>query len=102
MSVQIPLGHYIDSPWIETETIPYANLNEFFQLADDSKEDWEHTVSWIDCIQGKEGRGLFMRGNPTKTTRQQTQGRMLALPFTPLYPWLTDYRYALSTRSITT
>ena len=50
-------------PWLETETIPYANLDEFFALADASEHDWEHTVSWIDCISGGGGRGLFMRAN---------------------------------------
>jgi FAD/FMN-containing dehydrogenase len=51
-------------PWLETETVAYANLDEFFTLADNSEADWEQTVSWIDCICGGGGRGLFMRGNP--------------------------------------
>jgi len=52
-------------PWLDTETIPYANLSEFFQLADSSEQDWEHTVSWIDCMSNK-GQGVFMRANPNK------------------------------------
>lgn len=54
-------------PWLDTETLAYANLDEFFQLADASEAHWEHTVSWIDCISGGGGRGVFMRGNPVAT-----------------------------------
>lgn len=50
----------VASPWLQTETIPYGNLEEFFRLADDSETAWEHTVSWIDCVSGSGGRGLFM------------------------------------------
>ena len=50
-------------PWLNTETIPYSNLSEFFDLSDNSEKDWEYTVSWIDCMSNK-GQGLFMRANP--------------------------------------
>lgn len=74
----------VASPWLDTETIPYADLDAFFRLADDSEEDWEHTVSWIDCITGGGGRGLFMRGNPTSAgDRPAPQGRKLTMPFVP-------------------
>lgn len=74
----------VDGPWLETETVPYANLDEFFRLADDSEADWEHTVSWIDCITGGGGRGLFMRGNPTNAgDRPAPQGRKLTMPMVP-------------------
>jgi FAD/FMN-containing dehydrogenase len=53
----------VAGPWLDTETVPYANLDEFFLLADDSEAAWEHTVSWIDCVSGGGGRGLFMRAN---------------------------------------
>jgi FAD/FMN-containing dehydrogenase len=55
----------IDGPWLETETLPYGSIEEFFQIAADSEEKWEYTVSWIDCL-SKQGRGLFMRGNHSK------------------------------------
>lgn len=74
----------VAGPWLDTETIPYANLDEFFRLADDSEVDWEHTVSWIDCITGGGGRGLFMRGNPTHTKeRPAPEGRKLTMPIVP-------------------
>lgn len=71
-------------PWLETETIAYNDLTQFFQLSDDSDARWEHTVSWIDCLAGSGGRGLFMRANsvdaaqrPLPSDRQQT------MPFVP-------------------
>ena len=74
----------IAGPWLETETIPYANLNEFFHLADASEAQWEHTVSWIDCITGGGGRGLFMRGNPIDAgIRPQPRVRQLTMPAVP-------------------
>lgn len=71
-------------PWLETETIPYSDLSEFFRLADDSERDWEHTVSWIDCLSPGGNRGLFMRGNPVATAPGAEPGqRKLSMPFTP-------------------
>ena len=74
----------VSGPWLDTETIPYANLNEFFHLADTSEPNWEHTVSWIDCINGGGGRGLFMRGNHTNVgERPAPQGHKLTMPTVP-------------------
>jgi FAD/FMN-containing dehydrogenase len=73
----------VPGPWLDTETVPYTNLNEFFRLSDDSEADWEHTVSWIDCISGG-GRGLFMRGNPCNVDlRPEPKGRKWTMPFVP-------------------
>jgi len=73
----------VTGPWLSTETIAYSNLNEFFHLADASEADWEHTVSWIDCV-AKGGRGLFMRANPTDSDEQQEpKARKLTIPFAP-------------------
>lgn len=74
----------VTGPWLDTETIPYANLDEFFCLADESEATWEHTVSWIDCISGGGGRGLFMRGNPTDAgQRPVPKERKLTMPMVP-------------------
>jgi FAD/FMN-containing dehydrogenase len=74
----------VAGPWLNTDTVPYANLDEFFQLADESEAGWEHTVSWIDCI-GAKGRGVFMRANHAPRTdwpRARSEGK-LTVPFTP-------------------
>jgi FAD/FMN-containing dehydrogenase len=55
----------ISSPWMNVETIRYQTLGEFFELCAESDNDYEYTVSWVDCSgKGKNlGRGLFMRAN---------------------------------------
>jgi FAD/FMN-containing dehydrogenase len=52
----------VTGPWLETETIPFARLDDFFQLAQGS-QGWEHTVAWIDCTGKGDTCGIFMRGN---------------------------------------
>ncbi len=71
-------------PWLETETLAYDSLDAFFQLSADSETDWEHTVSWIDCLAG-EGRGIFMRGNPAPAGVVGTMParRSRRMPLTP-------------------
>ena len=53
----------IAGPWLNTQTISFSSLDEFFYLSDESEVDWEHTVAWIDCL-SVSGHGLFMRANP--------------------------------------
>lgn len=55
----------VEGQWLDVETLPYASLGEFFQLADESQAGWEYTVSWVDCLSGTDTRGIFMRGNHT-------------------------------------
>ena len=74
----------VPGPWLETETVPYGNVGEFFALATDSETDWEYTVSWIDCLASSGGRGLFMRGNHCETgLRPEPVGRSLTMPVVP-------------------
>lgn len=58
----------ISGAWLDTETISYGSLDEFFDLSDASEAAWEHTVSWIDCLAGAHTRGIFMRANPSQAT----------------------------------
>lgn len=74
----------VSGPWLDTETIPYANLGEFFALADSSEADWEQTVSWIDCLSGDSSRGIFLRANPCAQNHgEPPRGRKLSIPFVP-------------------
>ena len=73
----------IDGPWLDTETLAYGNLDEFFALSDASEVDWEHTVSWVDGLSGQRGRGIFMRANPVGGERPEPRKVTLSLPFTP-------------------
>lgn len=74
----------VQGAWLATETLPYANLASFFKLADDSEASWEHTVSWIDCISGGGGRGIFMRGNHVAGhAGLAPKGKPLTVPLVP-------------------
>ncbi len=80
----------VPSPWLETETIPYATLDEFFQLADDSEREWEHTVSWVDCLD-RRGRGVFMRGNSVKAEdRPEPVPSQFAVPWRPPFSLVNE------------
>lgn len=73
----------IPGPWLHVETQPYKNLATFFDLADAAEADWEHTVSWIDCVAGG-GRGIFMRANHSDVQRSVPKSsRQWRMPFVP-------------------
>lgn len=74
----------VASPWLSAETVPYDNFHDFFRLADGSEEAWEHTVSWIDCLRGAGGRGLFMRANAIDGgERKEPKSRRRTMPIVP-------------------
>jgi FAD/FMN-containing dehydrogenase len=53
----------ISSAYLDEETIPFDNLDGYFELAQASSERFEHCVSWIDCTANDRalGRGIFTR-----------------------------------------
>lgn len=55
----------IASAYLDVETIPFFSLDEFWSIAEESADRFEHTVSWIDCsARGQNfGRGVFSRAN---------------------------------------
>ena len=74
----------IANPWIDMETIPFANVDKFFELAAESDKRFDYTVSWVDCIASgsRLGRGIYMGGNnaataPAKNYREPRR----AVPF---------------------
>lgn len=71
-------------PFLETETIPYRGLDEFFELSAASEAEWEYTVSWIDCLSGMAVRGLFMRGNHIQTqAHEKPKEKSVTMKFVP-------------------
>lgn len=76
-------------PWVENESLAFSSFDEFFFLADSSELEWEHTVAWIDCLPGGQGRGLFMRGNHIEGgpgDHPMPIERDVAMPFCPPFP----------------
>ncbi|MEX1167442.1 MAG: FAD-binding oxidoreductase [Hydrogenophaga sp.] len=74
----------VASPWLDTETLPYGCLSEFFAISDQSDADWEHGVSWIDCLSGSGSRGLFLRANHSSATNgPAAPDRQRRMPFVP-------------------
>lgn len=74
----------VPGPWLTTETTAYTGLDEFLRLADDAESQWEHTVSWVDCLSGDKPRGLFMCGNHTEALSDRVPlNRKLRIPASP-------------------
>jgi FAD/FMN-containing dehydrogenase len=73
----------VPGPWLDTETIAYAGLDEFFRLSEESHPAWEHAVSWIDCTSGDAVRGLFMRAKPAAGEHGTWRERRLVIPVVP-------------------
>jgi FAD/FMN-containing dehydrogenase len=74
----------VHNPWLDTESIRFRSLEEFFELSLASEASFEYTVSWIDCaFTGKRlGRGLFNRGNHAAAV---VQPELLAGPLPPTH-----------------
>jgi FAD/FMN-containing dehydrogenase len=80
----IPLKR-IPGAWMDSETLAFNGLPEFFALSAASADTHEYTVAWIDCAGAGAsfGRGLFIRANHAAET-ETAPGRLpLRAPFTP-------------------
>ena len=70
---------------IDSETIRYENVDEFYRLNDESVKNFEYAVAWVDTLstQGL-GRGLFIRGNhnkdPERKQRKASSGTIFTVP----------------------
>ncbi len=68
--------------WIDSETIRYGNLDEFFALSAESESRYEYLVAWVDSLASRQlGRGHFIRGN--HNTNAQMKGA--PLPVAPKF-----------------
>ncbi len=78
----------VPGPWLETESIRFDSLDEFFALSAESAGSHEYTVAWIDCLaQGRTlGRGHFLRGDHAPAgngTPTPGSAARLAMPLVP-------------------
>jgi FAD/FMN-containing dehydrogenase len=75
----------IPGPWLDVESIRFANVAEFFALSAESEQSCEYTVAWIDCLsRGKRlGRGILQRANHGAARPVAAPGgeRKLSVPF---------------------
>lgn len=77
----------VNNAWLNTETVVFSGLDNFFELADTSESAWEYTVAWIDCL-SKTTRGIFLRANhceqpPPGKTKRPALPKQKNVPFTP-------------------
>lgn len=83
----------VPGPWLDTESAPFGDLDEFFALAADSGPTWEYTVAWIDCLSAA-GRGVFMRARSAGMDAAPARARRArAVPCTP--PFALVNRFSL-------
>lgn len=90
----------INNPWVQTETIKMASLDEFFTLAAESDRDYDYTVAWLDCLaRGNSlGRGLFMRGNHAAPLCRQAapaSAKRLHVPLVPPFSLIDGFSLRL-------
>ena len=77
----------IMNPLIDSETVKFGNLREFFELSAEAGPKFDYTVSWVDCLAGGDslGRGLFMAGNNNNSISPEDvpprRGMTLTFPF---------------------
>lgn len=77
----------IKSSMIAMESIKFNELTEFFCLSEESDQDYEYIVAWMDCLSkgSSMGRGIFMRGNhaenPNSEVNSSPQGELVNIAF---------------------
>ena len=92
LSAKIKLKN-IETAYIRQESIKADNLDEIFQLFEES-EGWLYNVAWIDCLQKGEniGRSILMRGyhalreeSPPKLHKNPLKNPRKIMPTIPFY-----------------
>ncbi|WP_066093683.1 FAD-binding oxidoreductase [Xanthomonas massiliensis] len=78
----------VPGPWLESESIRFGNLDDFFTLSAESARTCEYTVAWIDCLaSGKRlGRGHFLRSDHAASIAEEcprVRDSHRVMPFTP-------------------
>jgi len=77
----------IRGPYLDVESIRFANLDEFFALCAQTERDYEYTVAWVDCLgRGKRlGRGMLQCANhaPDQVPAGLRPQKTMAIPFPP-------------------
>jgi len=84
----------INSSEIDSHTIRFGNLTEFFTLSSELDYKHEYSVAWIDCLASgnKIGRGVYIVGDHARYGELALSGSAtLAVPFTPPLSLINNY-----------
>lgn len=76
----------ISASQIDSTTVRFANLAEFFSLSRALDHQHEYSVAWVDCLaKGREtGRGVFIVGDHARYgSLEVAKSSSLNVPFTP-------------------
>lgn len=76
----------IQSSMMDTTTIRFDSLGEFFTLSSELDGAHEYTVAWVDCLAkgASVGRGVFIAGDHAKSGSLEIDTkRKITIPFTP-------------------
>lgn len=77
------------SAFLKGQSIKFGNVDEFFDLSEVAANDYEYTVSWIDCLGNGAtlGRGIFMQANAASAEEADDvkagHGLSIGIPVTP-------------------
>ncbi len=55
----------IQSQYIETKTVRYGSLEDYWEINKKAESEFDYTVSWVDCLARNTNglRGVFHSGN---------------------------------------
>jgi FAD/FMN-containing dehydrogenase len=80
----------IESSMIEMDTIAFNTFEDFTRLSSDEEgARYEYTVGWVDCLSGRNTRGIFMRGNHATTGGLATHPEKIKLNVPFNFPGFT-------------
>ena len=77
----------IESEYIDTTTLRYESIKEYWEINREAEKNFDYTVSWIDCSIKNDGglRGVFHSGNHSENnpTKKNKKDISVPVPFTP-------------------
>jgi FAD/FMN-containing dehydrogenase len=73
----------VDGPWLDVETVPFDSLEHFFELSAHAQQRFDYAVSWIDCLRGAGGCGVFFQGNHAARVDRPAPPTARGFPMTP-------------------
>ena len=80
----------VPSGWVRSETIPFADIDEFVDLCEAS-DRFVHTAAWVDLMNFQTlGRGIFFRGDFCEASRPLPRGLRVQVPFSMPAALLSD------------